>query len=231
VSNTANHDCFPPDAPPEIPPEAVEVHDPTASIEAGHRAFDCVIDGQVVGARVRDERGTLVREYALKDGVWHGIERWYDQDGALEFETSRCHGAEHGIAKQWDKGRLIGTYTMDHGTGLDLWRGSDGSLLEERYVKDSYRHGFERWWNGDDRSVWMESHFRVGVEHGIFRKWLRRPYLTRGYPQYFVNDKRVTKRQYLKAAAGDPTLPPFREEDNRPERQLPAEYVAAQRPS
>jgi hypothetical protein len=36
----------------------------------------------------------------------------------------------------------------------------------------------------------------------------------------------MTKRQYLRARAKDPTLPPFRKTDNRPQRRFPAEVIA-----
>jgi hypothetical protein len=228
VSDPADHDCFPPDAPPDIPPDAVEVPTRAVWAEPGCQGFDCVLGDQVVGYRVRTGDGLLVREGALKDGVPHGVERTYDSDGALDFQTGRCHGVEHGVARQWDKGQLLGTYTLNHGTGLDQYLGGAHSLLEERYLLDGNRHGFERWWNEDNHTVWMESHFQRGQNHGIFRRWNHTGRLMRGYPQYFVEGRHVTKRQYLKSADDDPTLPPFRGEENRPERELPAEYVQAQ---
>jgi hypothetical protein len=63
------------------------------------------------------------------------------------------------------------------------------------------------------------------IEHGVFRAWNARGRLRRGYPQYFVDGKRVRKRRYLKGSAADPSLPPFREEENRPDRKLPVEYL------
>jgi hypothetical protein len=161
------------------------------------------------------------------EGRKHGRERQRDFEGgdSLEFETNYVHGLEHGIAKQYYDGRLVGTYRMDLGTGVDLWRDRNSRLQEERHVRDGALHGFERWWNGDDRTLWKEGHYRGGVEHGIFRDWNDKGRLRRGYPQYYVHGQRVVKRQYLKAAASDQTLPRYREEDNRPERQLPDESV------
>jgi hypothetical protein len=194
-------------------------------VEFGYRYFRCVPEGQTVGYRVRDDHGRLVQEFALKDGLLHGLERHWAPDGMLEFETCYVEGLEHGTAKQWLDGRLLGTYRMDGGTGVDLWRHADGTLAEERHCMGGDRHGFERWWNGDDRTVWLEGHYQRGKPHGILREWNRRARLRRGYPQYFVDGDRVTKRQYLKAAAADPSLPLFREADNLPERPLPREYV------
>jgi hypothetical protein len=45
-----------------------------------------------------------------------------------------------------------------------------------------------------------------------------------------VNGVKVTKRQYLKACAADPKLPPFRAKDNQPSRRFPAEIAKHLRP-
>jgi hypothetical protein len=51
-----------------------------------------------------------------------------------------------------------------------------------------------------------------------YRKWDEQG---QSFPQYFVNDKKVTKRQYLSACLNDSSLPGFREVDNMPARKLP----------
>jgi hypothetical protein len=162
----------------------------------------------------------------------NGWTRDWDDEGRLSFEAFRIDNAEHGVCRQWSEGRLIGWYVMDHGTGLDLWREADGSLAEERHLKGGGLHGFVRWWSyQSNTTIFWEEHFHENVEHGIERKWLRGDWLSRGYPRYYVHGQRVTKRQYLSAAKKDPTLPPFREEDNRPERPLPPEYFATMPPA
>jgi hypothetical protein len=207
-----------------IPPEAREFLDRVD--QAGDHVYQCVVDERTVGYRHRDDAGALIWEIAIKDGLKHGIERQWEPDGTLTFETTYVDGLEHGVARQWDRdGRLLGTYRMEHGTGVDLWRNGDGTLSEERYLKDGYLHGLERWWNWDDRTVWNEGHFKWGEKHGVFREWNHQGGLRRGYPQYFVDGARARKRQYLKACAKDDSLPPFREEDNRPERPLPPELL------
>jgi hypothetical protein len=47
------------------------------------------------------------------------------------------------------------------------------------------------------------------------------------YPRYWVNNKQVTKREYLRACANHANLPPFRESDNQPRRKFPPEVLAA----
>lgn len=209
---------------PSIPEGARAVFDRTD--EYGYGYYHWLRDGQVVRYHVLNPEGSLDREGELRDDTRHGFARRYYDDGKHMSETLYVDGFEHGVAKQWSHdGAFLGTYRMDHGTGVDLWRDSDGSLLEERHLQDSHRHGFERWWNSDNRTVWDESHFKWSVEHGIFRKWNSRGRLRRGFPQYYVDGKRVTKRQYLRDCKADPSLPPFRPEENRPERGLPREYL------
>jgi hypothetical protein len=190
----------------------------------GERSYTCVLHGHTVGYRLRDATGRLVFERAVKDGVQHGTERHWGSDGHLEFETSYVNGLEHGLARQWCQGRLVGSYHLEHGTGVDLWRDCTATLLEERHYQQGRRHGFERLWTGDDATVWEEGHYWHDDPHGIFRAWSALGRLRRGYPQYRLHGRRVTKRQYLKAAASDLSLPSFREADNAPQRPLPREY-------
>jgi hypothetical protein len=62
-------------------------------------------------------------------------------------------------------------------------------------------------------------------KHGIERVWNSEGHLKRGYPKYWVNDKQVTKRQYLKECAKDASLPCFREKDNLPVRKFPKDVA------
>ena len=123
--------------------------------------------------------------------------------------------------------RLDWHLTMTHGTGLDLWRckktwgNKRVYLAEARHINEGKWHGFEWWLNEDQKSVQGEHHFRENLQHGVQRSWNSAGRLRRGYPRYWVNNKQVTKREYLRACAKDPSLPPFRESDNRPRRKFP----------
>jgi len=76
----------------------------------------------VVGVRYFHETGELETEYALRDGLMHGIAYRSDVPGEPLSAEPCAHGLPHGTAKQWSgDGKLIGTYTMKHGTGVDLW--------------------------------------------------------------------------------------------------------------
>lgn len=214
-----------------IPADAVEVLDRRTDYALGYNlTYRCEHHGVLVGSRTRSSEGVLMIEHALRNGQRHGRARRWTDDGELIWASAYVDGLEHGTASQYQDGQLLGTYTMEYGTGLDLWRNADGSLSEERHMKDGQFHGFERWWNLDNRSVWQESHFKHGVEHGIFRRWNHRGRLRRGLPRYIVNGQRVTKRQYVRVAALDPSLPPFSPEDNEPFRELPSEHFASLAP-
>jgi antitoxin component YwqK of YwqJK toxin-antitoxin module len=179
------------------------------------------IAGQQVGYRHWEPDGQLSMEYGMQDGRRHGPFRTWHEDGQIHEDATYHEGKEHGTTRQYDEtGMLIGSYTMVHGTGVDLWFSQPGVLSEERYCEDGQRHGYERWWNDDNTTVWQESHYHHGIEHGVFRRWNQHGRLRRGYPQYFVAGQRMTKRQYLRAQASDPSLPPFDERENLPNRVL-----------
>ncbi len=118
---------------------------------------------------------------------------------------------------------------MKQGTGIDLWwqdHSGFAYLSEARYVKDGKWRGFEWWLNDDRKSVMSESHFWNDRMRGIQRSWNRATGgLRRGYPKYWIHNQRVTKRQYVRACAKDPTLPPFREKDSHPPRRFPSEVA------
>lgn len=193
---------------------------------------ECRLNGKLVGIRCFHETGELESEHPLKNGLIHGIVYRSDTPGKLLSAEPYSNGLPHGTARQWSEdGKLLGTYTMKHGTGIDLWwcQHSNSAvpyLSEARYLKDGKWHGFEWWLNEDQKSVMQERHFQNDHLHGIERLWKHQGRLRRGYPRYWVNNVRVAKRQYLCACAKDPTLPPFRETDNRPQRRFPSEVVA-----
>lgn len=209
-------------------PEAATEHI-TSTHENGFKAAaEYILNDQVVGTRLWDEQGYLEQETPLKGGLRHGTEYSWYFDGLLTLTEPYEEGLVHGTAKQWAAdGTLLGTYTLIHGTGIDLWRGQreDGSvrLAEVYYMRDGCRHGYEWWLNEDQASVYIERHWWSCKLHGIEREWNEQGRLRRGYPKYFVSGKQVTKQAYLKAAETDPTLPRFRAEDNEPARTFPPE--------
>jgi antitoxin component YwqK of YwqJK toxin-antitoxin module len=184
------------------------------------------VNSEKIGYRYWDEDGQLLMQYDIKEGKMHGsFQTWHD-NGILQEDAQYIEGKEHGITKQYDyDGNLIGTYEMNHGTGADLWYSEKGLLAEERYCKNGDRDGYERWWNGNNETIFIEQHFKEGSEHGIFREWNQQGRLRRGFPKYFVNGQKVTKRQYLKACEQDESLPKFVVAENEPQRSLPRDLM------
>ena len=217
-----------------IPKEARERVVAMSPVSRRRQKVECTLNGKVVGVRTFHVTGELEDEFPLRNGVTHGIVYRSVTPGKLLSAEPYSNGLAHGTARQWsDDGKLIGTYTMKRGTGIDLWRQVNEAgqvyLSEARYYRDGKLDGFEWWLNRDQKNVHEESHFRGDRRHGIFRQWNLQGRLRRGYPQYFVNGERVTKRRYVRECAKDPTLPPFREEDNRPQRIFPRDLAIKQK--
>jgi hypothetical protein len=192
------------------------------------RLVHCIVDGQVVGQRAYDSSGRLMRETPLENGQKHGREYIWDEEGHLESSEPYVNGQLHGLARQYNRqGKVIGTYRFVRGTGYDVWRyeREDGSIgiSEIHSIQDSARHGFEWWLCDDQQSVWHERHWLQGKVHGIERMWNREGRLKSGYPRYWIRNQPVSKREYIKAAEQDETLPEVREIENRPERRFPVE--------
>jgi antitoxin component YwqK of YwqJK toxin-antitoxin module len=197
-----------------------------------------VLDGEIVGVRWFDENGVMNTEAPWKHALIHGNMYYFDDipDGKLRvtFVEPYQNGLAHGTARQWSayNGKPIGAYAMKRGCGIDLWRietysGKSVYLHEARFIKDDNWHGFEWWLEEDQKSVHQEAHFWENLQHGIRREWNGEGKLKRGFPQYWVDNIRVTKREYLRACAKDPSLPGFRSIDNLPQRQFPPQVQNA----
>ena len=197
-----------------------------------------MLNAEVVGTRWFDEHGVMIFETPYKNGVTHGTRYQFDRrsDGTLKVSLAEPYrnGLADGTARQWSDydGGVIGSYTMNRGTGIDLWRietysGNSVYLHEARYIKDGKWHGFEWWLNDDQASVHQEAHFWENMQHGIRRRYNFEGKLKRGYSQYWVNNKQVSKRQYLRTCAKDSNLPPFRVIDSLPTRNFPPEVQIA----
>lgn len=196
------------------------------------------LNRKLVGIRHFAPSGELELERPLKDGRQHGTVYFFEDVPARVYSSEPwVNGLPHGIARQYAAdGKLLGTYTMKRGTGLDLWWqcrnwGMGASYLSEaRYLKDGKWHGFEWWLTENQRGVSQERHFSEFLLHGIERQWNAQGGMRRGYPRYWIKGERVTRRQYLSACKTDPTLPRYRDADNKPRRKFPSEVSANLRP-
>ena len=127
------------------------------------------IDGQLVGARRFDAEGSLELDCGWRDGRLHGTTYRIDIPGRLLSATPYSRGLEHGKARQWgDDGRLLGTYRMHRGTGIDLWwdetwrKPRRRYLAEVRFYRCGQRHGFE-WWINEDQASFLPVIARRGL--------------------------------------------------------------------
>jgi hypothetical protein len=173
--------------------------------------------------------------WGVRKGKMHGLSVEWHFDGSVCYVEHWRNGMPHGVARQFDNhGNLLLETRYVNGTGVDLYCGSCWSkdnhprtpwrLSEEHRLIDGGRQ-LTRWWNSDERTVHGEEQYRAGVPHGVFREWNDAGKLRRGFPRYFVAGKQVTKRCYLAALHQDPSLPPYRARDDKPRRELAAEYV------
>lgn len=158
-------------------------------------------------------------------GRTHGRKYEFFDSGAVSCEERYVNGLPHGVCHQWDDdGRLLGTYVFRNGSGLDVWRHRNTRgrpyASEIRTLRAGVLHGFE-WWLGSARRLSAEVHWVGEKKHGIERSWDWNGGLDKGFPRFWISDKRQTKRAYLAAARSDSTLPAFVERENKANRALP----------
>jgi hypothetical protein len=147
------------------------------------------------------------------------------ESGAIVYAEPFVDGALHGVAKQFSPhGRLLLVSPFKRGTGIDFWCDERGRLAEEHPLVEGKPSGTERWWNPDQKSVYSETEWLNGEWHGAKREWDDARLVPR-FPQFYVRGKRVAKRAYLKLAAKDPSLPPYRNEADSPARALPRKFL------
>ena len=191
-----------------------------------HRLTVCLLNGEVVGQRLYGEEGQLLTETPMRNGKKHGREFQCYEDGTLSLIEPYVNGKIHGTAKQYGRdGSVIGTYSLRHGSGYDIWRVEEEAgtiyISEIHTLKDGLPHGYVWWLTMKPHIVWHERHWYEGKYHGIERLWNDANKLSRGFPRYCIKDERVTKRQYLREAKKDLSLPPFHLKDNSPRRRFP----------
>lgn len=222
----------------DIPADAVEGTVSPYSKKGGRISLEkrvYRVDGEIVGYRHYDKNGSLAVETPVRGGRPHGMKYYWDDGGGgpyLHVAEPYENGVVHGTARQWaPDGRLMGTYTLIHGTGYDLWRdiNEHGQLYiaEVHAMKDGGPHGYERWVGEDQRTVWREVHWKDSQRHGIERQWDHEGNLDPGYPKFHIHDSIVDKESYLAAQRADPELPEYLAEDDKNERNFPKEIRMA----
>jgi hypothetical protein len=137
----------------------------------------------------------------------------------LTLEAFYINALQYGPQTQWNAdGAEISQTWFEGGTGWDLFFGGCAhDLTESRSLRNGARHGPERWWSGG--LVYQEEYFAEGQRHGITREWNGRR-LEPGFPKFFIRDVETDELAYRRALVLDPSLPPYRRRDDRPQRHL-----------
>jgi antitoxin component YwqK of YwqJK toxin-antitoxin module len=192
-----------------------------------YRLVDCFFKGKLVGQRIYNHTGFMLVETPMKDGLKHGREITWDEDGTLLSIEPHVKGKIHGTAKQYGRnGKVIGKYTIVHGTGFDIWRQEEADntifVSEIHSLQDGVPNGYEWWFASARQDLLHERHWQMGKLHGIERVWNSKGRLRRGYPKFYIADQAVSKQKYIKMALQDRTLPEFQEQENLPYRKLPS---------
>lgn len=175
---------------------------------------------------------TRVKLELYKNKLKHGVQReWYDS-GKPKSVAPYKKWIMHGTFKHWDKdGKLIGWYKIINGKGVRRQYYSNGRLHREVTFEFNRRHGPIRlfyengqisaitqqaygepcgtevgfWPDGrfEDR-IWgdCQGHFHLMILNETGPKQKQRSDVT-----YYVHGTKVSKKQYLAAAAKDASLP------------------------
>jgi len=191
-----------------------------------YRVTDRFRNGTLVGQRLYNHEGIMVVETAMKDGHKHGREFTWSDDGKLLLIEPYVRGKIHGTAKQYGRnGKVIGMYTIIHGTGFDVWRQENEDktvfVSEIHSLHDGFPNGYEWHFASSKQDLWHESHWSMGKRNGIERIWNNKGKLRRGYPKFYIADRAVSKQGYRNITLTDKSLPIFQEIDNLPFRNFP----------
>jgi len=145
--------------------------------------------------------GTLRYEGERLDGVLpHGVHRQWHPNGALAMETPYDHGIIDGTVKQWDEdGKLIVQCNITKGTGvLRQWHPAVGGFGEISFVDGK-----------------MTGRQRVCFKDGIW-----------GGDEYWLENRKVSKKRYLEACQQNPSLPRYEDEQPSKRKRSPKKRVA-----
>lgn len=133
-------------------------------------------------------------------GQFHRSYRTWHFNGQLTEELRYYLGRLHGISRQWDEsGRLLGSFTMNHGTGT------------------------QRYWHDNGR-LRLEMDCVGGKFFGRNRIWLRDGTLVQ--ENYYISNVDVTRAAYLKAARRHPDWPQY---EGQPAGRVARDNVALER--
>ena len=189
------------------------------------------VKGELIGKRTfRGKSELLEHECSYKNGLLHGFEYYWHRNGQLNAKILYVEGREHGDAFIWGpRGDLLGTYHMEHGTGLQLWWNEfDGKaqLTVARQMVEGRQNGFEFWFQWHRPGVLQkESWWKNGVMHGIQRQWDDDDLIS-DYPKYWINGREVMFDDFILFFGEDTAISTFLPFNYDPKRVLPDQITS-----
>lgn len=127
--------------------------------------------------------GKLRYQVPIRDGCKHGLARAWHKNGTRASEEPYQNGLLHGLCRHWNEaGRLLGSYRMAHGTGI------------------------QRGWF-DNGKLQIEISTVRGEFCGRNRIWLRDGTLISEH--FYLRGRVVSAQTYREAAVEDKILPKF----------------------
>lgn len=104
--------------------------------------------------RTFHRNGVVATEEGLHRGKLHGRRRTWHRNGKLASEEIYHDGLLHGICRQWNEsGRLLGSFRMQHGTGVQKSWHDNGRLNLEFSTVGGQFYGRSRLWLHDGTLV------------------------------------------------------------------------------
>lgn len=128
--------------------------------------------------------GALELEEFFRGQKLHGSRRTWHRNGQIAEEEFYQEGLLHGVVRQWNEnGKLLGSFKMQHGTGVQRSWHNNGKLNHEFGTVGGRFYGRDRFWLRDGTLISDE---------------------------ILLDGRPVSVAEYLKAAAKDSRLPKLR---------------------
>ena len=125
------------------------------------------------GAELQSTEEGRRHQCIRKDGSAHGRMVTLNRELKKRTEGAFVNGKRDGIWSQWnDKGELLGTYSMNRGTGTLYEWFDNGDPRLEVVFKDGKRSGPYREWHEGRKLRWQRA-YEAGLPVGGWQQWSR----------------------------------------------------------
>jgi antitoxin component YwqK of YwqJK toxin-antitoxin module len=211
--------CFSHEIP--LPAGAIEKEVPFRPTKDRTRKTLLYVGSTVVGARYYNPEGKLICDSPIKDMKIHGKEREWFSNGVLKYEGNYLDGLKDGVFYQYNsEGKLLGTFEIKNGTGIELYWHDNGQLAQEIEYTKGVVTGRKRSWSSGGKLLEEELYNTHGRKEGassryypngkleqtlqyfdihdfcIVRRWNELGEPEAGTPYVFFNGQRLDKEAY-----------------------------------